>query len=607
MDAVLSSAASISFNGLYTADFGADGLDYMSAVLGTGGTYAGQTVTYAQSPTVVEGASKIDVKDALNNTLFSFYIDSDTNSVSTGGDGSVTLNAFSNLSDPAASQFFNLTVNGDGTYTFDMISNTVLSSTTVSGGSFTAEGPSGSKSVPDGSLTVYGGDADPAVENVNSSSNGIGLGQPTISEGEWLKLDFAKLQTATSFHLVQWGGNGNVSFKLTIDTTPFDFNTILAGVNNLSFSAGSVTMVKVVVDVANAGTYTNVGGVLTVYVAAKFDNVTVENAVTADGNAKFGLNTITYDTLVTVEDLTLNFQLGVTDGDGDSSTLTDALTIAMVAPDEPVTTTSDASIDALPGVVLVGNGENDTLTGGAGNDILLPDGGNDSVVGNGGTDTVSYEDALAGVTVNLSLTAAQNTMGAGIDTLSGIENLTGSAHDDVLTGSNAVNVLIGGAGNDTLIGGDGSDTLIGGLGNDTLTGGTGDSLDTTSDVFKWNLGDQGSPSVTPAADTITDFYLKPVSEGGDVLDLKDLLTNEHSGGTGNLSQYLHFGVDGGTGKVMLSIDQDGTGTFTTADQTIKFDNYSSLSSLQADLGAASTSDDDIIAKMIANGNLKTDV
>jgi Ca2+-binding RTX toxin-like protein len=65
------------------------------------------------------------------------------------------------------------------------------------------------------------------------------------------------------------------------------------------------------------------------------------------------------------------------------------------------------------------------------------------------------------------LTTAQNTVGAGSDTLTSFENLTGSAFDDVLTGSTAANVLTGGNGNDVLNGGAGADTLIGGLGNDT--------------------------------------------------------------------------------------------------------------------------------------------
>ena len=85
----------------------------------------------------------------------------------------------------------------------------------------------------------------------------------------------------------------------------------------------------------------------------------------------------------------------------------------------------------------MGNDGDDTLRGGEGNDIL--NGGN-------GNDTADYTDAAAGVTVNLSRTTSQNTVGAGTDTLSSLENVTGSAFNDTLTGSSAANIMVGGAG-----------------------------------------------------------------------------------------------------------------------------------------------------------------
>uniref|UniRef100_UPI00262CFEA3 calcium-binding protein n=1 Tax=Novosphingobium sp. TaxID=1874826 RepID=UPI00262CFEA3 len=60
--------------------------------------------------------------------------------------------------------------------------------------------------------------------------------------------------------------------------------------------------------------------------------------------------------------------------------------------------------------------------------------------------------------------------GAGTDTLSEIENVTGSRFNDSLTGSDSANVLSGGLGNDTLMGGDGADTLEGGDGDDVING-----------------------------------------------------------------------------------------------------------------------------------------
>jgi Ca2+-binding RTX toxin-like protein len=84
---------------------------------------------------------------------------------------------------------------------------------------------------------------------------------------------------------------------------------------------------------------------------------------------------------------------------------------------------------------LVGSQYNDTLTG-DGNDNFIEGGlGNDALAGGLGSDTASYAGATAGVTVSLaSQGVGQNTVNAGTDTLSGFENLAGSAFNDSLTG-----------------------------------------------------------------------------------------------------------------------------------------------------------------------------
>src|SRR5688572_20791494 len=107
---------------------------------------------------------------------------------------------------------------------------------------------------------------------------------------------------------------------------------------------------------------------------------------------------------------------------------------------------------------LNGGSGNDTVDGGSGNDKLIGGTGDDILRGGSGTDKASYNGAAAGVEVNLAVTEAQNTIGAGTDTLTRIENLTGSDFDDILTGSGAENMLEGGPGNDTLDGGGRNDT-----------------------------------------------------------------------------------------------------------------------------------------------------
>jgi Ca2+-binding RTX toxin-like protein len=106
---------------------------------------------------------------------------------------------------------------------------------------------------------------------------------------------------------------------------------------------------------------------------------------------------------------------------------------------------------------LRGEGGNDRLYGGNGADILIGGAGNDLLDGGAHTDTASYVDATAGVTVSLAISGAQNTGGAGVDTLLSIEKLTGSAYNDKLTGDTGNNMLDGGAGADMLTGGAGDD------------------------------------------------------------------------------------------------------------------------------------------------------
>ncbi|WP_445571482.1 retention module-containing protein [Pseudomonas sp. E102] len=198
-------------------------------------------------------------------------------------------------------------------------------------------------------------------------------------------------------------------------------------------------------------------------------------------------------------------------------------------------------------VLSAGTGNN-AMHGGAGDDVLYSGVGNDLLDGGTGNDTASYAHATAGVTVNLGLLAAQNTLGAGTDTLAGIENLVGSNFNDTLTGDGSGNRIDGGLGHDVLNGGGGDDILIGGLGNNILSGGSG------ADTFQWQAGNSGH-------DVITDF-----TPGLDKLDLSQLLLGEN-GSAASLDDYLHFTVTGTGASVVTSIDVSSTAG-ATPNQTI---------------------------------------
>ena len=150
----------------------------------------------------------------------------------------------------------------------------------------------------------------------------------------------------------------------------------------------------------------------------------------------------------------------------------------------------DDFIDGRAGNDQLNGGEGaDTILGGDGNDIITTDGGvaaNDSVDGGAGIDTIDYLFAVSGVTsptggipgvtVDLSITTAQNTGAAGTDTIINVENIQGSMADDRLTGNDLTNVIFGGAGADVIQGGAGDDLLNGFTGGDIVVGGDGNDV-----------------------------------------------------------------------------------------------------------------------------------
>ena len=219
--------------------------------------------------------------------------------------------------------------------------------------------------------------------------------------------------------------------------------------------------------------------------------------------------------------------------------------------------------------VFTGDGGANLLLGGAGNDSLDGGAGDDLLDGGADRDIASYASAAAGVTVSLALAGAQNTFGAGLDTLISIEDLTGSGFNDILTGDALSNLLTGGAGNDSLDGGDGSDTLLGGnggdsllggLANDNLTGGTGADFLTGGAGKDRFIYLTASESTKSATDLITDLA------ASDVLDLSAIDADTITAGdqafvrvgafSGVAGQYsLTF--DAITGQSLLQADVNG--------------------------------------------------
>src|SRR5262249_6738547 len=201
---------------------------------------------------------------------------------------------------------------------------------------------------------------------------------------------------------------------------------------------------------------------------------------------------------------------------------------------------------------LEGGSGSDTLHGGADDDFLLGEEDGDTYAFDGanlghdgvfesesdtGIDALDFSGFAASVTLDLGSTddqvvSADNLTLTLADGL-GIEDVTGSAFNDVIHGNSADNTIDGGAGDDEPHGGDGFDTLLGGAGsdqlfgdadgdnlfggadNDLLCGGTGDDVlvgDQGSDTYRFDGSQLGH-------DTVIDGQSE---EGEDILDFSGL-------------------------------------------------------------------------------------
>ena len=202
--------------------------------------------------------------------------------------------------------------------------------------------------------------------------------------------------------------------------------------------------------------------------------------------------------------------------------------------------------------LLNGTRRDELILGGAGNDTIAGRGGDDQIDGQDGVDVASYRSTQmgplgVGVTVNLANFTASG-LGIGTDQLFHIENIIGSAYNDVIRGDAGANRFQGGAG---------ADTLNGGAGHDRLSGGPG------ADSFIFNSGPV--TALKANSDHITDFtagedhILLGRSSAGPFATIAFGILNDgafHVGSEATSAQQRIL-YDSVTGK--LSYDSDGTG------------------------------------------------
>ena len=206
-----------------------------------------------------------------------------------------------------------------------------------------------------------------------------------------------------------------------------------------------------------------------------------------------------------------------------------------------------------------------TVTGNSlANTFYMADGAAVTVNGGSGNDTVNYSSSSLYVVVDL---ASQTTDGDAVDdTLTSIENVTGTAFDDDLRGTAGANVLDGGAGADILEGRGGNDTYFVDDAGDSVIEQAAEGTDEVRTTIDYTLGDNveklrylGTANFVGVGNALNnDMYGGAFDDYLDGGDGHDYL----SGNAGVDSLYGGAGVDvlaGGAGDDYLDGGADGDG------------------------------------------------
>ncbi|CDX42809.1 hypothetical protein MPLDJ20_60001 [Mesorhizobium plurifarium] len=501
-DAIMPNVSNTDVHGTWQPSFGADGPSSLASAisLAMGTAPSGTTYTFTSHGTNAGGdaVTQVDVKSGTT-LLYTFYEYTHYDPATHTSE----MFAYTNLADAqgatGANEFFTLTVATDGTYDFHLVTNSLQSTNTfdITGvhpgnGNYATiinnVGDFGNGAVPSSGYDVLidGINASNVNDNVYMNNNGLGVGNGNLDTNETLTFKFALLQSQVS-----------MAIGKSLNSVTEHFEVTIWNADHSAHATWDVTQADgtpLVIDAAHWGT----GGSAT---GAFFDfaEVDVKNIASVSGDdSKLVILSLTYNSQTVVSDTSLNFSLGITDHDGDTYTSSDNLSVTL------------QGTHTAPGYQL--SGTNDVFAASAN--------GHDTFTGNGTNDTVDFSNAASSVQVYLD--GSHSNAGAAFgDTLTGIENLIGSSHDDLLVGDANSNILTGGGGTNTMTGGAGADT------------------------FKIDHLD--------IKDIITDFHGAGPGGEGDQIDLTALFDKADNVA---LSNYVQYNSANGT----LSVDSTGTGS-----------------------------------------------
>ncbi|WP_305883679.1 Ig-like domain-containing protein [Alsobacter ponti] len=540
-DAILPNLSNTTVHGTWAPVFGADGQNTQTAInIVLGQAPAGYSYTTAAAGTspTGEAVTQVDVYQS-GAKLYTFFEYTHYDAAT----GVATLYAYTVDAQATKDPLFELALNADGTYTFHLDTNSISTSTTVQ---FATLSPGNSAYIVEdngviyypnkqGTITGNSGPYDLVIDGFSGSSafsgsglyggtvfvnngagGGAGIGNGNLDTNETVTFTFANTQNYVSLNV---GKASQTSLKENFTVTIYSADGTQHSTATFSYPTGT----PLVIDAATWAAHSS-----DPFFA--FSQLWVTNAGGTGADTKILLTEFTYDQVTVINDQTFNFNVSVTDGDGDTYTSADPLTVYL-----------QGGTNASGGYTYNASASFETFAMSAGGDSV------DAT--SGANDTADYSASATGVSVALALAAAA-TVGGGAtgDTLKGIENLYGSAQGDTLTGDSNSNLLYGASGNDILTGNGGDDILIGGLGADTMTGGLGNDL--------FVLTPNGVPGVK---DVIADYHNAGAEH--DTIDLTHLFDV----GVGkSVSDYVSYSAT--TGE--LRVDTTGSGNFSDPATTV---------------------------------------
>lgn len=320
------------------------------------------------------------------------------------GDGSVVLTA---KAEGSTDVFFTLTLATDGTYTFNMVNPDPVTTVTESLKGLTAGKPVPSVllSLQGLTATITGLDKGGNSGTINSSNNGMGVGNNLVDVGETLRIQFNEQLSNIGFTIDKIRNSDTLTWEV------YDEGKLVAS-GTWKPPVGTGESDQVVFDLFNP----MAGSILTFdkgYSMANIEAAGFDEILLGSGAGDYRLLAMTVQQQLYPEDLELSFDVTAYDGDGDSvvgainvyiegsGTIESGFTLAGTEADE--TLSGSAGNDVLNGGagddVLIGGLGNDLLNGGEGDDILLGGFGNDTLTGGAGQDTFIWKGGETGADV----------------------------------------------------------------------------------------------------------------------------------------------------------------------------------------------------------------